>query len=157
MNKSGNLKQLYQKNSVIHLPVYNITRSKSYYNTLALIKNSRQWSKEETDKWIINSIKEIVNYAIENVPYYKDLYKTIGLVSGNDIKSFSDFEKLPTVSKEIIKDNYEAFYSSDKSLSRKEFCTSGTSMPFRFFLDKEYVGREQAFFDYYWNTRGGGV
>lgn len=155
MNSLGKLKQIYQKNSLIHLPVYRLTRSKSYTETLSFLKESERWPKEKMDEWSLNQIQRIVDYAITHVTYYRDVYRSVGLESGHDIVRLSDFEKLPTISKSIIKENFEAFCSDEPELKRRNFCTSGTSMPFSFYLDESYVGREQAYFDYYWSTRGG--
>ena len=155
MSKLGNLKKIYQNNRLIHLPLYRITRSKSYYETMTFLHETENWSKKKMDNWVLSQLRSIVDYAVKNDPYYRTIYGMIGLKSGKDIVTYSDFENLPTVSKSTIKEHFSDFISEEFGLKYKEYCTSGTQLPFSFLLDRCYVGREQAYFDYYWKKMGG--
>jgi len=59
-----------------------------------------------------NRLKEIVNYAYRNVPFYRKLWKKLG-ISPNNIKDEEDLKRLPIIDKNIIKRNYDAFISRE--------------------------------------------
>jgi len=70
-----------------------------------LMKN--QWKtyeilKEEQDK----QLRHMISYAYENVPYYQSLFKKLGLYP-NDIRTTEDLQKLPILTKDIIKQHWE--------------------------------------------------
>lgn len=149
-----NLRDVYLKNSLVHFPLYELTRGKGYGETLRFLREAEGWTKEMLNDWELAKLQDIVQYAIGHVPYYRNLYRNIGLTCGKDIDSFDAFRHLPTITKKDIKDNFDEFISDDPHLQRREFCTSGTSMPFSFFLDDCFNGREQAYFSYYWEKTG---
>ena len=68
-----------------------------------LIQN--QWNsydelKEEQEK----QLRVMINFAYKNVPYYHKLFDNLKL-SPDDLKKVEDLEKLPILTKEIIKQN----------------------------------------------------
>lgn len=54
-------------------------------------------------QWL--GIERLLRHAWENVPYYRRTMEGIGITS-DDIRTFEDFRKLPTVDKETIRKNY---------------------------------------------------
>ncbi|MBE0518141.1 MAG: hypothetical protein IH630_02805 [Thermoplasmata archaeon] len=58
--------------------------------------------KEEQDA----SLWKLVSFAYENVPYYHRLFKGLGL-KPEDVKKVEDLQKLPVLTKEIIKRNWD--------------------------------------------------
>ena len=72
-----------------------------------MVKN--QWKtyeelKEEQGK----QLSLMTNFAYKNVPYYHKLFDDLKL-SPDDIKKVEDLEKLPILTKEIIKQNWDDF------------------------------------------------
>ena len=72
-----------------------------------LVKN--QWRpykelKEEQEK----TLKYMIDFAYKNVPYYHKLFDDLKL-SADDIKRVEDLEKLPILTKDIIKQSWEDF------------------------------------------------
>lgn len=49
---------------------------------------------------------KMVDYCLENVPYYKAKLKEAGVASSDDIRSLEDIRKLPFTTKEDLKANY---------------------------------------------------
>lgn len=82
---------------------------RKFYSTYKrLIKN--QWKsyeelKEEQEK----QLREMINFAYKNVSYYHKLFTDLKL-SLDDIKKIGDLQKLPILTKEIIKQNWEVYY-----------------------------------------------
>ena len=58
--------------------------------------------KDEQDA----SLRKLVSFAYENVPYYHKLFKELDL-KPDDVKKVEDLQKLPVLTKEIIKRNWD--------------------------------------------------
>lgn len=65
------------------------------------IRNFPYKSLSEIKKWQLKRISFIVDYAYENIPLYRKKYDAIGFHKG-DIKTWSDYEKLPILTKEEL-------------------------------------------------------
>lgn len=81
---------------------------KNFYPTYKkLIQN--QWKsyeelKEEQEK----QLRHLINFVYRNVPYYHKLFDCLKL-SPDDVIKIEDLEKLPILTKSIIKENWDAF------------------------------------------------
>ncbi len=68
-------------------------------------------------------MRDFLSFAVENSPFYRDLYKGIDIT---DIKSIADLKKLPVVDKEMLRSNIEAVFAVPKNKS-SESHTGGTT------------------------------
>ena len=100
------------------------------------VKN--QWKsyeelKEEQEK----QLRNMIDFAYKNVPYYHKLFDDLKL-NPSDIKGTEDLEKLPILTKEIIKQNWEGFKPVNLNKMRYyEQVTGGsTGTPFKYRLSK---------------------
>lgn len=80
----------------------------------------------------IEKIKKIVSDAYNYIPFYKELYSSVE-VDPKNINSFSDFEKLPTISKSDIVGKESLLI--DKRYDNKDLICSKTSGTSGMFLD----------------------
>lgn len=82
-------------------------------------------------------LRHLIEFSYENVPYYRNLFKALGLLP-RDIHAIEDLEKLPILTKDIIKEHWEEFkpanLSSMKYYSRATGGSTGT--PFHYRLSK---------------------
>lgn len=62
-------------------------------------------SRDELEKLQLERIKWSVNQALK-VNFYKKRLNSIGITSGNDIKSFDDFRKIPFTTKDELRTGY---------------------------------------------------
>lgn len=76
--------------------------------------------KEKQEK----QLKFLVNYVYYNVPYYTKLFDSLN-IKPEHIRKFEDLEKLPILTKEIIKSNYKDFIP--KNLNKLKYRISSTS------------------------------
>ena len=76
-----------------------------YYNEF----NKNQWKSFE---WLKNQqetqLKKLIYFAYENVPYYTKLFNRIN-VKPSDISAIKDLERIPILTKQIIKKNWQDF------------------------------------------------
>lgn len=147
--------KLYRENPYITLPIYMATRPNGFNETYTFLKNSESWSEERMLEWQFKQIKNIVEYAYKNVPFYNRVYSSVGFEIG-DLKSMADFELLPYVTKDDIKKNKKDFVSKDaQNMNYVKIHTGGsTDKPMEFFIDRSMNARENAFFYYYWEKYG---
>lgn len=61
--------------------------------------------REQLRELQLQRLKETVRHAYENVPFYQEKFKAIGLEPG-DIKSLDDLARLPFTVKDDLRDNY---------------------------------------------------
>jgi len=82
-------------------------------------------------------LRHLIEFSYENIPYYRNLFKNLGLLP-RDIRTVEDLEKLPILTKNIIKEHWEEFkpanLSSMKYYSRATGGSTGT--PFHYRLSK---------------------
>jgi phenylacetate-CoA ligase len=61
-----------------------------------------KWKREQLDRYQNKRLKKVIRYAFENQRFYHELFKSAG-ISPEDIKSATDLNKLPIVSKTELK------------------------------------------------------
>ncbi|MGI6580690.1 MAG: phenylacetate--CoA ligase family protein [Saccharofermentanales bacterium] len=118
-------------------------RIKDYFSPILLtktyfrMKRTPRLSKEKIEQVTLENLKNICVYANEHVPYYKKLFKSIDF-DPETLSSFEEFERIPTLDKSIIRDNFDELLSDEYQKLSPVICeTSGsTGTPLQFYLDK---------------------
>jgi phenylacetate-CoA ligase len=107
------------------------------------LEASQWWPAERLAEAQVDSLAALLRHANECVPYYRDLFRRIGFDPGA-VKSLSDLENLPFLTKADIRANTEALKSS-KAIGLARSNTGGSSgEPLVFFLGKERVSHDVA-------------
>jgi len=119
-------------NKQLFILAHNIGCSRFYSDYQRLIKN--QWQpykdlREEQEK----HLRYMIAFCYENVPYYRDLFKSLKL-QPKDIKTVGDLEKLPVLTKDIIKQHWEEFKPANfhKYKYYKHSTGGSTGVPFTY-------------------------
>lgn len=98
-----------------------------------LMRNQSR-SREALVEEQVSSLRAMVTHAYDKVPYYNALLKERGL-RPDDFKSLKDLERLPVLTKGVIKDNWDAFVPLDLATRRYERKatggSTGTPFPYR--------------------------
>lgn len=118
---------------------------KNYVKHLHNLKNRR--SGTGTEKLLLN----IVNDAIKNVPYYRNLYK------GEVIDSIETFKNvIEPIDKNVVLNNFDDFIADHILINKYDYVTtSGTSgTPLRMYLPKDRYSIEMATLHHYWGKIG---
>lgn len=100
-------KDIYMFNKQLFILAHNIGCSKFHSDYQKFVKN--QWKsfnelQEEQEK----QLRHMITYCYENVPYYRDLFKSLKL-QPKDIRTIRDLEKLPVLTKDTIKQRWNEF------------------------------------------------
>ncbi|MGB9975963.1 phenylacetate--CoA ligase family protein [Thermovenabulum sp.] len=70
-----------------------------------LFKEIESMPRKKLEELQLERLKKIVNYAYENVPFYKKTFDNIGL-KPEHIKNLKDIEKIPFTTKEDLRESY---------------------------------------------------
>lgn len=102
------------------------------YNSLM----TNQWKPyEELKEKQDADLRRMISYAYHNVPYYHRLFNSVK-ISPTDIKTSEDLERIPILTKDIIKNNWESFIPTNSNSMKFRYenhSTGGTTgTPFRY-------------------------
>jgi phenylacetate-CoA ligase len=94
--------------------------------------------KEELFELRDRRLRKIIHYAAETVPYYQALFRS-NEFTPDDIQTVADLDKLPLITKEMVRQNPSQFLStSRKGRSSVHFVTSGsTGTPLHIYHDRD--------------------
>lgn len=106
-----------------------------------MLRDRKYWSQQKKDEYALGKLAEIVDFAFENVPMYRELYSRVGYRPG-DLKTFADYERLPSIDKAFLRDVSEADRVASRVLTDREglnkSTTSGSSgVPFTILFDED--------------------
>jgi phenylacetate-CoA ligase len=83
-------------------------------------------------------LQTVVEYAYHKVPYYRESFKEAGFHPDDLRRDPSCFQKLPFVTKRIMREQSEQFFSEDPALRRSlrpHYTSGSTGEPFTFWED----------------------
>lgn len=78
---------------------------KTFKNVYNIIRTQHKLPHEIIKTNSFKRIQYLVDYAFENVPFYRDFYGKAGFEKGA-IRNWSDFERLPILTKTLISENF---------------------------------------------------
>lgn len=127
---------------------------KNYLSTKIFIEKSSHWNNEEIKLYQNNGISKILKYAINNVPYYKQLAEENKLII-SEINGFNDLKKFPIATKEIISKNPNNFIVQDSQLKRVHGSTGGsTGVPLKYVMSTDNALYSSLLLDRGWGLAG---
>lgn len=115
----------------------------SFYPTYKkMIQNQRRpYSELKYDQE--KQLRHLIIYSYENIPYYNTLFKNLDL-KPEDIRTIKDLEKLPILTKGIIKEHWKEFspekHSSMKFYNQATGGSTGTPMWYRLSKQDRFLG-----------------
>jgi phenylacetate-CoA ligase len=115
---------------------YNYLRlGKSSYLEMNKLKKMQYMDLDEMNNIINKHIRHLINFAYENVPFYRELYKDKKIELMNNAQKIS---QLPITTKETLRLNNSNDSIAEKNKARAIYdVTSGsTGIPFSFFKDR---------------------
>lgn len=125
---------LTKSRKYVHKDLLNTT----YVYWKAFLKESDTWSLDQIQSHQLTELQRILAHAYTHTTGYRNLYNT-----PPDIKSLEDLQSLPTIDKETLRDNLEAF-SID--MPNRSYVTTGgsTGIPLGLYRDPEAFPKELA-------------
>jgi phenylacetate-CoA ligase len=100
---------------------------------------SQWWSQDDIKQYQFKKLQELVIYCYTHIPYYTQLFDSMHL-KPNDIKNLADIEKIPILTKELIRENYKKLVNPDFKGKIIHGHTSGsTGKSLQFLLSKQAI------------------
>ena len=98
--------------------------------------NRTQWlSREEIEENQLKKIQDLIAYAYEYVPFYRQRYQQEG-IHPQDIKSLKDFQLVPYLTRDDVMTNLESLLSRDyQGKVFKDKTGGSTGRPMNFYMD----------------------
>ncbi len=111
------------------------------YRAYRELREAEDLSPEEVKRRKLDRLGDLLEHCYENVPYYRDRLDEVGWTPSLSGKRLEEtFRTLPVLTKDVIRDEFEALASEDLDDRTWSFNTSGgsTGQPVRFIQDREY-------------------
>lgn len=125
----------------------------------------RRWYRFalEADRWDVRRIQEfqlqqlrrVLTLAWEKTDFYRESFRTVGFEPG-DLKSLSDLQKLPTIDKAVVRENWERMLTKPITAPGVSLVTTGgtSGEPMRFYMSSSRHAPEFAHLTAAWHRVG---
>lgn len=143
------IERIYNKIPQLPLP---IKYGRIYWQKKVSLNQSQWYSEEQIKQLQVRELSKLLLHAGKNVPYYRELFKTIRF-DPRDFNSLTDMQELPLLTKEIIRERKKDLVSEKHKNKLKYVSTSGTTgTPLGLYWEKGYTTNiEKAFYWHVWN------
>lgn len=137
---------------ILHVLYHQYLRNDNLYDLVRFYRATQYWSFEKIRDLQLSKLKELLVYCYDNVPYYRLLFKDIGLRS-NEFGDLNSFQRIPFLTKDLIRKNQNLLVSS--SIKRKYLVPNSTSgstgTNLKFFSDRQSLhAQAMVFRNYDW-------
>ncbi|MEW6074716.1 MAG: phenylacetate--CoA ligase family protein [Candidatus Omnitrophota bacterium] len=119
--------QIYKK---LISPIHeNIFKRSKFLNYLGFLEESQWWPRDKLLNFQWKELQKLLKHSYEQVPYWCDVFKKLK-IKPDDIKNYSDFQKLPIIEKQDIRRNKKLMVARNYAGKTFTKSTSGsTGMP----------------------------
>lgn len=138
------------KQTVSYMPKRYVI-GKKYSNIRSFLNDSQWWSEDQLREYQEDRLQELIEHAYQNVPYYRDLFDKQGL-SPSDIQTVDDLSKLPRLTKDDIRQNYERLQAQNVDNAIINHTSGSTGEPFTFKESSDIEQVERAFINRAFNA-----
>lgn len=148
--------ELYSRafRSVI-FPSLEAVRKRNVLGNLKYLEKVQWFDREKLAQMQNERLRALLKHAYASVPYYRRLFRERG-ITPEDIKGLSDLKKLPILTKDLVRENYEALMVTDRgSFNVRTNATSGsTGKPLKFIQDQRTLDFANAELYLMWELAG---
>jgi len=117
-------------------------KHKSFLEKYNKLKKHQYQSIEKNQSQQLSNLNNLLNHAYEHIDYYHRLFQKLDIVKANRVQlnSISELNKIPLLTKEIIRKEGKMLYSDDINTRQSYQNSSGgsTGEPIHFMQDREY-------------------
>lgn len=111
-------------------------RKEPVFQTLNWLESTQWWTREQIERYQLDKLKQILVYALENVPYYQENFKQYEKLIHN-FQSLTDLGFLPLLTKENVRRYFTSLQSSSfKGRTLTDSTSGSTGDPMRFIHDR---------------------
>lgn len=119
------------------------------------LSRMQKWTPSQIEVWQNKQVRELVEDAYQYSPYYRQLFDSLSLTP-DDIRTKKDLERIPPLTKEIIRNHFDEIVLRGKRGLRYRSCSTGgsTGNPTRYIKDNNSWGFINAFTVLRWKDVG---
>jgi phenylacetate-CoA ligase len=102
------------------------------------LEETQWWSNKELQEMQNKKLQSLIKHAYANVPYYRKIFNERGLVD-KDIQTIDDLYKLPILTKDDIRQNFENMQANDFKKWAPSLKTTGgsTGEPLMYYITQD--------------------
>lgn len=128
------------------------TNMKKWYGT---IRQMEKWDPSRIRQWQEQKLRNLVNTAYSHSRYYRELFDSHN-INPADIKTIEDLERIPVLTKDIIRERFDDILLDNKSsFHYNESATGGSSgIPLHYVRDNNSWGFGNAYQTIMWQKTG---
>ena len=144
------LQQFFKKNPITGDALKILTHFKMFKEKASFLQESQWWTKHQLEEYQLDQLHKLLDHAYTNVPFYTKMFNDIG-VKPKEIQDVKDLQKLPYVTKQVVKEHWNAFIAKNYPFKRLEYITTGgsTGQPLGLYVEK---GVGEAIYMAYYQT-----
>lgn len=124
---------------------------KVYKNALEEYLHRDYTDREALIDYQWERIDELVHFAVNNSPFYKDFYKDINI---DKIIEKRDISAFPLLDKEVVRNKIETMYALPEPAGQFSNTSGTTGKSMRFLCATDDIQRRMAYLDYFKITHG---
>jgi len=125
------------------VPMFDIIEGTSWYRCGKTLEKTQYLSRAEVNHLQMVNLRSLLVHVYRTVPYYHRVFKERDLTPA-DIATVADLERLPILTKTIIRRNFADLISRDYRGRLIPYSTGGTGSPLEFYITKEKKSWEMA-------------
>ncbi len=119
-------------------PLHLLKTKRRTLHWLGRLQESQWWSPGKLRDWQEQKLRGLLRHASQNVPYYQDLFRAQGIEIEKLSVSDSDWRKIPLLSKDTVRKEFDRLHATDRTRSFIKVETSGsTGFPVKWNVDQE--------------------
>lgn len=141
--------------SIYGIKLKNIRYSGKYKDYFKKVNSHLSFNKIELKNYIESTLINTINNAVENVPYYRELFQR-NSISPNAIQSSSDLSKIPLLEKDKVRQNSLQFVNEKYNFKKLQciHTTGTTGTPLKIYCNSDTRQMNFAFFDRFLKQSG---
>lgn len=107
-------------------PLAQRMQGRDFYPVLNAAMKDQFLSSIELKQLQFRKVSALINHAYNTVPFYQKSFRQAG-IRPDDIRTLQDYRRIPVLTKEILRDHWEAFYSTKPASKLFPALTSGST------------------------------
>ena len=122
---------------------------------LRALKANEFISREKLQEIQNDKLRRLIKHCFETVPYYHKLFLEYR-ITPEEIRSKDDLERIPILTKQIIRDNYDDLFSTTANPRQRKYASTGgsTGTPLKYCTDKREWSMQRASSFRAWESYG---
>lgn len=116
---------------------------------------ANRWDVERIQEYQLQRLRRVLSLAWEKTDFYRESFKSVGFEPG-DLNSLADLQKLPTIDKAVVRENWERMLTKPITAPGVGLVTTGgtSGEPMRFYMSSSRHAPEFAHLTSAWRRAG---